>query len=135
MTLASPPTNDMGSFMTEAQRDLVDGTLNEYPLCEQIVEFLLANQNAMDTVRGVANCWVGCDEAAAQVALERLSMCGVVITHRLRSGTLYAFTPNQAIRDSLRETISARGHGSIAPPASNLEGRHATGGEGCCVSG
>ncbi len=124
----------MGSLMTEAQRNLVDGTLNEYPLCEQIVEFLLANQNAMDTVRGIASCWVGCDEAAVQVALERLSVCGVVITHRLRSGTLYAFTPDQAIRDSLRETISARGRGIIAPAPSITERRHATGGEGCRVS-
>ena len=95
----------LGYAMVEAQLSAIQATLNEYPLCQQIVLFLVENQNAMDTVRGIATCWIGCDEAAALAALERLILCGAVIAHRLRSGTLYALTPDHAVRDSLRTAV------------------------------
>ncbi len=85
------------------QPNVIWEILNESPLCRQIISFLLKNQNAMDTLRGVATCWVETDEPAALAALDRLIMCGTIITHRRRSGTLYALSPDTTIRNWLRE--------------------------------
>jgi len=80
--------------------------LNADPLSEQIVLFLLENETAMDTARGIANWWVRRDELAVQAALDRLIACGVVTPHTFTSGILYALTRNQTIRDWLRATYA-----------------------------
>jgi hypothetical protein len=77
-------------------------TLNTDPLSEQIVLFLLENETAMDTARGIANWWVRHDELAVQAALDRLISCGVITPHTFTSGILYALTRNEKIRDWLR---------------------------------
>jgi len=77
-------------------------TLHTDPLSEQIVLFLLENETAMDTARGIANWWVRRDELAVQAALDRLIACGVVTPHTFTSGILYGLTRNQTIRDWLR---------------------------------
>ena len=58
--------------MTDPQTNLIVATMKEYPLCQQIILFLIENESAMDTVKGIAACWVGCDEVAVQAALDRL---------------------------------------------------------------
>jgi len=77
-------------------------TLSADPLSEQIVLFLLENETAMDTARGIANWWVRHDELAVQAALDRLISCGVITPHTFTSGILYALTRNQTIREWLR---------------------------------
>jgi hypothetical protein len=88
-------------------------TLNADPLSGQIVLFLLENETAMDTARGIANWWVRRDELAVQAALDRLIVCGVVTPHTFTSGTLYGLTRNQDIRDWLRAnyTLVSKGDG------------------------
>ena len=88
--------------MTNPQFNLIEATLQEHPLCRDIIKFLIENESAMDTVRGIAACWVGCDEVAVQSALDRLLICGAVTGHSLSSGTLYGFTRDQTIRAGLR---------------------------------
>jgi len=77
-------------------------TLSADPISEQIVLFLLENETAMDTARGIANWWVRRDEIAVQAALDRLIACGVITPHSFTSGILYALTRNHTIRDWLR---------------------------------
>ncbi len=74
------------------------------PICLRIVRFLLENESAMDTAKGIAAWWVRCDEIAAQVALDRLIACGAVIAHTLTSGPLYGLTRDEEVRDWLRAT-------------------------------
>ncbi len=74
--------------------NLIARTLQEDPVSLTIVRFLLKNKQAMDSVKGIAAWWVGCDEVAVQVALDRLTACGVVSAHTFKSCTLYTLSPN-----------------------------------------
>jgi hypothetical protein len=76
------------------------------PLGQQIVLFLLDNETAMDTTRGIATWWVRSDEVAVQASLDRLIACGVVIAHIFTSGILYGLTRDQQIRTWLRTTYA-----------------------------
>ncbi len=76
----------------------IAATVDAYPICEQVVRFLVKNQSAMDTVKGIASWWLGCDEVAAQDALDRLVSCGVLRTHTLTAGTVYSLTRNPEVR-------------------------------------
>lgn len=89
-------------------------TLEGDALSEQIVQFLVENETAMDSAKGIASWWVRHDELAVQAALDRLIACGVITPHTLSSGTLYGLTRNQGIRHWLRATYR---------PPSKLEGR------------
>ena len=80
----------------------IGATLQGDPLSEQIVLFLLENETAMDTARGIASWWIRRDELAVQAALDRLIACGVITPHVFTSGILYSLTRNQEIRDWLR---------------------------------
>jgi len=82
--------------------DDIEATIETDPLCQQIVFFLLRNEAAMDTSRGVAAWWVHSDEVAVQAALDCLTACRVVTTHTFTSGTLYGLTRNPEIRSLLR---------------------------------
>ena len=79
-------------------------TLQEFPLCHKIIRFLIENERAMDSARGIAVCWVDSDEVAVQAALDRLITCGVITPHSFTSGILYGLTRNQEIRVYLRAT-------------------------------
>jgi len=79
--------------------------LRESSVCQQIVTFLLENETAMDTVKGVAAWWLGCDEIAAQAALDQLTVCGVVNVRTLISGSLYGLTRDPNIRTSIRVAL------------------------------
>ncbi len=84
----------------------IAATLDAHPLCEQVVHFLLKNEYAMDTVKGIASWWLGCEEMAARDALDRLVSCGVLSTHTLTAGTAYSLTRNPEIRVWLRATLA-----------------------------
>ncbi len=83
---------------------VIESTIATDPLSREIVLFLLENETAMDTTRGIANWWVRNDELAVQVALDRLITCGVITPHTFTSGTLYGLTRNPEIRAWLRAT-------------------------------
>lgn len=77
-------------------------TLQGDPLCEQIVRFLLENETAMDTAKGIAIWWMHRDEPAVQAAIDCLIACGVITPHTFTSGILYGLTRNTEIRAWLR---------------------------------
>ncbi len=83
-------------------KTLIDSTIGADPLSREIVLFLLENETAMDTARGIANWWVRRDELAVQAALDRLIACGVITPHTFTSGILYGLTRNPQIRAWLR---------------------------------
>lgn len=83
---------------------LIEATIAVDPLSREIVLFLLDNETAMDTARGIANWWVRRDELAVQAALDRLIACGVITPHTFTSGILYGLTRNSEIRAWLRVT-------------------------------
>jgi hypothetical protein len=91
--------------MSELLKASIDATLKAYPLCRDIALFLLEHENAMDTVRGIADCWVQCDKVAVQNALDRLIACGLVSIFTLSSGTLYGLTRSAEIREWLRSSL------------------------------
>jgi hypothetical protein len=95
------------SHVVEPMTESIAATLTEAPLCEQIALFLLENETAMDTARGIAAWWVGCDEVAVQAALDRLIACGVVTPYTFTSGILYGLTRNEEVRVWLRTTYGA----------------------------
>ncbi len=96
----------------------IEATIEADPLCQQIVFFLLRNEAAMDTSKGVAAWWVHSDELAVQAALDCLTACRVVTTHTFTSGTLYGLTRNPEIRSLLRTiygTVPSRDGRSYHP--------------------
>jgi hypothetical protein len=87
----------------------IAATLNAQPVCQQVIHFLLENEAAMDTAKGIATWWVGCDELVVQDALARLIACGVLAAHARTSGTLYGLTRDQELRAWLRSTYGSGG--------------------------
>jgi hypothetical protein len=79
--------------------------INDSPLCRQIATFLMQNEAAMDTAKGIATWWLQCDQMAAQAALDRLIACGVVTVRTLSSGVLYGFTQDPEIRSLLQLSL------------------------------
>jgi hypothetical protein len=76
------------------------------PLACEILRFLLANVNAMDSAKGIAAWWVRKDELAVQPALHRLFACGAVVAHTLCSGTtVYRLTADPDVRMWLRQAL------------------------------
>jgi hypothetical protein len=59
----------------------------------------------MDTVKGIAAWWLGCDEMVAQAALDQLTGCGVVDVRTLISGSLYGLSRDPNIRTSIRVAL------------------------------
>ena len=93
--------------MSEQISSAISAALKESPICNQIVKFLIDNETAMDTVKGVAAWWLGCDEIAAQAALDQLMACGVVTVRTRISGPLYGFTADPDLRSSLRTLLGS----------------------------
>jgi hypothetical protein len=96
--------------------------LRESSLGHQIIRFLMENENAMDTAKGIAAWWLGCDEMAAQAALDQLTACGVITVHTMSSGfTYYGLTQDQDIRTLLWTTLAhERGNGGRITPERNI---------------
>jgi len=100
-------------LVREGLTNSIAATLKADPLSEQIVHFLLENETAMDTARGIANWWVQRDELAVQASLDRLIACGVMTPHTFTSGILYGLTRNQEIRVWLRATYRPALNGDV----------------------
>ncbi len=101
---------------------IIEATLGGDPLCREIVLFLLENETAMDSAKGIASWWVRCDELAVHAALDRLIACGVIVPHTFTSGILYGLTRNPEIRAWLRSKYS---NIRAAPGLSPDDGRNA----------
>ena len=72
------------------------------PVCRDIVQYLMHNNDAVDTARGIAQWWIRRDLAATQVALMKLQDWGVVQTHIVQDRTfVYAYTKRSVVRQSL----------------------------------
>jgi hypothetical protein len=95
----------MEPHVSEDTTTAIATILRESSVCQQIVTFLLENETAMDTVKGIAAWWLDCDEMAAQAALDQLRGCGVVDVRTLSSGSLYGLTRDPNIRTSIRVAL------------------------------
>jgi hypothetical protein len=84
----------------------IEAAFREDAVSRRILRFLMQNEAAMDTARGIAAWWVRCDELAVQTALDRLMACGAVTAHTFTSGTLYGLTRHPEIRSWLHERQS-----------------------------
>ncbi len=74
------------------------------PVSCDILRFLLENESAMDSAKGIAAWWVHADELAVQPSLHRLFACGAIVAHSLSSGsTLYGLNPDPEVRACLRK--------------------------------
>ena len=72
------------------------------PVCRDIVRYLMHNNDAADTARGIAQWWIRRDVATTQEALMKLQDCGVVQTHIVQDRTfVYAYTKRSVVRQSL----------------------------------
>jgi hypothetical protein len=80
----------------------IEAAIRSHPLCEQIVHFLVGHEHAMDTIRGIAKCWVNKDEIAVKSALDSLVAVGVLISQSLSSGTYYSLTSDAELRAWLK---------------------------------
>ena len=96
------PTEKLENQMTHPIANILQGD----PVSVNIARFLLQNRQAMDSARGIAAWWVGCDEIAVQSALDRLIACGVVNAHTFKSCTLYGLTQNTETRSWLEAWIN-----------------------------
>jgi hypothetical protein len=77
--------------------------------------FLLNNQHAMDSVKGVATWWLHCDESVAQAALDRLVECGLVSVHTLPSGPIYSLTRDPKLQRWLQTLAPTRAYLGASP--------------------
>jgi hypothetical protein len=76
------------------------------PVSCEILRFLLENESAMDSAKGIAAWWVHRDELAVQPSLHRLFACGAILVHTLSSGsTLYGLTQDTEVRAWLRNAF------------------------------
>ena len=85
----------------------IEALLNDDTVSRQIVLFLLENETAMDTAKGIASWWVQCDHVAVQPALDQLVRYGAIVPYACGSGMLYGFTRDQDIRARLRAILCA----------------------------
>jgi hypothetical protein len=75
-------------------------------LARHILRFLLENERAMDSAKGIAAWWVKTDELAVQPSLNRLFACGAITAHTLNSGTtLYGLSQDPDLRVWLRSAL------------------------------
>jgi hypothetical protein len=86
------------------------------PVCRDIVQYLMHNNDAADTARGIAQWWIRRDVVATQEALIKLQDLGVVQTHVVQDRTfVYAYTKRSVVRQSLARYLD----GALAPGSAN----------------
>ena len=85
--------------------EAIEVVLRAHPLSEKILQFLTEHEGAMDTIHGVARCWVDSDEIAVQAVLEQLVSAGVIVSHTLSSGTYYRLTSDRNIREQVKANL------------------------------
>ena len=85
---------------------VLTAVLQADPVSCEILQFLLENESAMDSAKGIAAWWVHLDELAVQPSLHRLCACGAMLAHTLSSGTtLYGLTQDAEVRAWLRNRL------------------------------
>jgi hypothetical protein len=87
----------------------IEAALKAHPLSQQLLQFLIDHEGAMDTIDGVAKCWVNSDPVAVKSVLDSLQGVGVVATEVLSSGTYYRLTTNAEIRTWLKTHYARNG--------------------------
>jgi hypothetical protein len=86
------------------------------PVCRDIVQYLMHNNDAADTARGIAQWWIRRDVVATKEALMKLQDLGVVQTHVVQDRTfVYAYTKRSVVRQSLARYLD----GTLAPGSAN----------------
>jgi hypothetical protein len=86
------------------------------PVCRDIVQYLMHNNDAADSARGIAQWWIRRDVAATQEALMKLQDWGVVQMHAVQDHTfVYAYTKRSVVRQSLARYFG----GAHAPSSAN----------------
>ena len=71
-------------------------------MCREIVRYLMHNNEASDTPRGIAEWWIRRDVASTQEALVKLQACGVVQSYLVQDHTcVYSYTKRAVLRQSL----------------------------------
>jgi predicted transcriptional regulator len=88
--------------------EAIDMALKVHPLSEKILQFLAEHEGVMDTIHGVARCWVDSDEVAVQPILEQLVSAGLIVKYTLSSGTYYSLTSDQNVREHLKANHAGR---------------------------
>jgi len=102
--------NTLKSMSNSPTCSAIAAAIESDPLARDILCFLSANENAMDTASGIAAWWLHNDEVAVQPSLHSLVLCGAIIAHTLRSGTtLYGLTQDFEVRAGLRSTLRGPG--------------------------
>jgi hypothetical protein len=72
------------------------------PVCRDIVQYLMHNNDAADTARGIAQWWIRRDVVATQQALMKLQDWGVVQSRVVQHHTfVYGYTKRSVVRQSL----------------------------------
>ena len=95
---ALTPAPESGHSRVTTLRDL----LASDPVCREIVQYLMRNNEASDTPRGIAEWWIRRDVASTQEALMKLQTCGVVQSYLVQDNTcVYAYTKRAVLRQSL----------------------------------
>ena len=95
---ALKPAPQIGLGRVAALRDL----LARDPVCREIVRYLTRNNDAVDTVRGIAEWWIQRDVPSTSEALSKLQECGVVQSYPVQDNTfVYAYTKKAVLRQSL----------------------------------
>jgi hypothetical protein len=96
----------MKAMTTPPAATRIVATIEADPVSCDILRFLLENESAMDSAKGIAAWWVQADELAVQPSLHRLFACGAIVAHSLSSGsTLYGLTPDPEVRAWLRRVF------------------------------
>ena len=76
-----------------------------WPLSRSILEYLIANERAIDTADGIAMWWVNSSVVAVQLALDRLVACGAMTRRWSGSRSLYGLNGHPGVRDWLCEAL------------------------------
>jgi hypothetical protein len=103
---AAMPT-DLPSPSNPSAFASIAATLEVDPLSSDILRFLLKNETAMDSAKGIAAWWVQRDELAVRPSLDRLFACGAIVAHTLSTGiTVYGLSQNPDVRIWLRNALA-----------------------------
>jgi hypothetical protein len=83
-----------------AIRELLEGD----EVCADIVRYFVDHNEAADTARGIAEWWIRRDVSETAEALARLQAHAVVRSYFVQeAASVYAFTKNPILRDTLRQ--------------------------------
>jgi len=75
-------------------------------VCADIVRYFVDHTEAADTARGIAEWWIGRDVSQTAEALTRLQTHAVVRSYFVQeAASVYAFTKNPILRDTLRQYV------------------------------